>query len=102
MCIQRSFAVMISLALAVLHQNKSLLDIAVSQLYASQTCRDYGIEHVFFLADFIGTMFNDPSHFITRNQNDQEKNTSNNCVVHELALLSLGSSVMCLLAVGCC
>lgn len=97
MCIQTSFVVMISLALAVLHQNKSLLNIAVSYWYASETCRDYGIEHVFFLADFIGTMFSDPDHFLRRKQNDQGKNTSSNCVVHELALLCLESPVVCLL-----
>lgn len=73
MCIQKSFAIMISLSSAVLHQNKSLLIITVFYLDASQTCRDYGIKHVFFSADFIGRVFNEIRHFITRDQNGQEK-----------------------------
>lgn len=73
MCIQKSFAIMISLTSAVLHQNKSLLIIAVFYLDASQTCRDYGIEPVFFSADSTGGVFSELSHFITRDQNGQEK-----------------------------
>lgn len=73
MCIRKLFAVMISLTSSVSHQNKSLLIMAVFYLDASQTCRDYGIGHVFFSADFIGRVFRELSHFIMGTQNGQEK-----------------------------
>lgn len=95
MCVQKLFAVMISLTLAVLHQNKSLLIIAVFYLDASQTRRDYGIECVFFSTDFIGRVFSELSHFITRPE-WPGKNRNDNYVVHELALLCLETSVVCL------
>lgn len=86
-----------------MHQNKSVLIIAMFYLDGSQIYGDYRIEHVFFSADFIGRVFNELSHFITREQNGWGKNISHRmvlCVTHEMAMLCLESSEVCLVSLS--